>query len=138
MGTSTSALTCPWTAALLPPLGCPLCGSLEDLGVAREPSVTRLWPSMATLTCPLEISLGKRWHPALREARTSQPSWRAVSWCPSPPCWTSWPRPCSRNLVAPRDSRLMVIHVKLLRERSLRKLLLLASTSSTSRCLMRP
>merc|ERR1712080_172232 len=37
------------------------CLGAEDLAVARELSVTRLWQSMATLTCPLGVYSGRRW-----------------------------------------------------------------------------
>merc|ERR1712080_323087 len=52
---NTPDLIMPVDCSALTASGCPLYGCWVDLVVARELSVTRLWQSMATLTCPLGI-----------------------------------------------------------------------------------
>ena len=126
------------TVLLSPLLDCQLSGFLEDQDVAREPSVIKLLPSMASLISHLEIFWERKLLLALREARTWLPSWSLVSLSLLPLFLISWLRPWSRSSVDPRDSSLMDIPVRLLRVRSLRRPLLHASTSSTLRCQMIP
>merc|ERR1712243_539481 len=56
----TPDLKMPVDCSALTASGLPIVWVLGDLAVARELSVTRLWQSMATLTCPLEICLERR------------------------------------------------------------------------------
>merc|ERR1712080_344272 len=87
---NTPDLIMPVDCSALTASGLPLSGCWEDLAVARELSVTRLWQSMATLTCPLGIYSGRRRPLAQREESLSPPSWSLASWSPWPLSWISW------------------------------------------------
>merc|ERR1712080_708729 len=89
---NTPDLIMPVDCSALTASGLPIVWVLGGPGVARELSVTRLWQSMATLTCPLGIYSGRRWPLAQREESLSPPSWSLASWSHWPLSWISWLR----------------------------------------------
>merc|ERR1712080_533533 len=130
----TPDLIMPVDCSALTASGLPIVGCWEDLAVARELSVTRLWQSMATLTCPLGIYSGRRW-PLAQRGKSLTAIMESGQLVPLATVLDLLAEAMIKRLGGSKGFLIDGYPREVARERSLRRLSLPASTSSTSRFL---